>query len=1092
MDAGYTFNPAILRPDYGPKGVDSHGGIGQDPPGNVLVNNPSEDGTSGHDTQSETAVVVGSADNVVVGYNDSFLYPSNHFTGYSISSDGGQTFTDKGAPPASSAGDAGDPILARDNVTGRIYFATLALNNPSIMWVFRSDDNGATFSSPVNAVSGFGSADKEWMAVDNSPGSGQGNVYLIARDFGSANGIFMFRSTDHGASFGTKVTIATAGSSGNVQGAFVTVGPDHTVYAFWYQSDTITGANGRILMRKSTDLGVTFGSAILVTNLASTLGVNGDLNLGGFRSNAFPQVAVNPVSGDLYAVFSNKGAGTQRADAFFTESTNGGTTWSSPVHVTDDTTTRDKWQPAIAVTPDGHSIGIFWYDRRNDPSNTNIDRYGVEGMISGHNVTFGANIRVSDQSFPPAFGRDSYVNGVYMGDYDQVAATNTSYYVPWGDNRLVQAGRNNPDVRFSQIPIQGATGDHFVIDAPSQVNSGDTFSITVTAEDPDGNIDPNYTGTVSFTSSDHRASLPGPYTFTGGDAGQHTFENVMLITGGNQSITASDGTVIGSTTISVIGATHFNIIAPSTIFTGTPFSITVQALDQNGNVVTNYTGTVHFTSSDNLATLPPDYTFDGSEGGQQQFDNVVLVTGGSQTIMVSDGSISGSATIIVRTPTSGFYPPVNYGVGSGPSNLVLADLNGDGSLDIATSNNNSNDVSILFNNGDGTYRLGPTLVDPLSKIPNAIAAGDLIGNGIMDLVTANLGTSATSSDGSISVFIGNGDGTFQPAINYNDPGGPSSVALYDLLGNGILDIVVANNGTGVVTVFIGNGDGTFQAPVKYAAGNGPVEVAIADFNLDGIPDLAVANQNSTFVSILIGNGDGTFKPAVNYNAGAVQLSVTTADFNLDGIPDLVTANYTANTVSVLIGNGDGSFKSPVTYAVGAYPSEVKVDDFNLDGNPDIVTSNYNGNTVSYLQGNGDGTFRAQKTYAAGTGPFFLASGDVDGDGMPDLVTANYSTNSVNVLINAGNFPPSTRQGHDRNVVLSGVTNVSTLPNQVASTASQAPATTDVLATTSLDGVFAAGLTRDLGVVLNHSRSKTLTWFDGAGLQPLSTDDLLLA
>jgi hypothetical protein len=111
----------------------------------------------------------------------------------------------------------------------------------------------------------------------------------VVRDFGSGNGIYLSRSTDHGDTFGPSggVPIVSAGS-GNVQGAWVAVGPDHAVYASWYQSDNVTGTNGRIMMLKSTDQGQTFGSPVLITNLR-VVGINGDLGLGGFRSNAFAQ-----------------------------------------------------------------------------------------------------------------------------------------------------------------------------------------------------------------------------------------------------------------------------------------------------------------------------------------------------------------------------------------------------------------------------------------------------------------------------------------------------------------------------------------------------------------------------------------------------------------------------------------------------------------------------------------------------------------------------------------------------------------------------------------------------------------------------------
>ena len=178
MDATVLHHPeAILRPDFGPKGIAGQPDTGTPPPGpvNVPVNDPTEDGNSVDDTHSETALVVGSGTDIVSAYNDSLL-SSSHYTGYSVSTDGGQTFTDKGAPPASSSGDAGDPVLARDNVTGRVYLATLSLSNSAILWVFHSDDDGQTFSAPVNAAPGGSSPsyDKEWLAVDNSGGPGQG------------------------------------------------------------------------------------------------------------------------------------------------------------------------------------------------------------------------------------------------------------------------------------------------------------------------------------------------------------------------------------------------------------------------------------------------------------------------------------------------------------------------------------------------------------------------------------------------------------------------------------------------------------------------------------------------------------------------------------------------------------------------------------------------------------------------------------------------------------------------------------------------------------------------------------------------------
>jgi hypothetical protein len=419
------------------------------------VNDPGEDLTppQNQDTQSETSLVVAGT-TVLASYNDSHLYnggSSLHFTGYSKSTDRGSSFQDLLGLPNIGGGDCGDPVLARDNVTGRTYFAALSCNNPNIP-LFRSDDDFASFlPGAVNATPGHtGLMDKEWMTVDNFDGPGQGNVYVVVRDFGSGNGIYLSRSTDQGATFGPSggVQIVTGSS---VQGAWVAVGPDHAVYSFWYET-------GFIRMRKSTDQGQTFGSTVTVTTLRTT-GTNGDLGLGGFRSNAFPQAVVNPANGQIYVVYDDKGTGSDRADVFFRQSNDGGATWSAAVRVVDDTLGRDQWQPALAVTPNGTKVGVFWYDRRLDPANTLIDRFGAIGVVAGDTVAFGPNFRISDTSFPTAFGRDPVVNGVYMGDYDQAVADTSSFYLTWGDNRLPSPGHGGipyADVRFARIPVEVA------------------------------------------------------------------------------------------------------------------------------------------------------------------------------------------------------------------------------------------------------------------------------------------------------------------------------------------------------------------------------------------------------------------------------------------------------------------------------------------------------------------------------------------------------------------------------------------------------------------------------------------------------------
>jgi hypothetical protein len=455
---------------------------------NVLVNNPGEDGATRDFTQSETSTVA-FGNTIVVGYNDTdtlgtTVQIDTHTQGDSISTDGGQTFTDMGTLPTGSNGPFSDPVLARDTSSGTIYWASVAAGNflgagsatgptppfVAAIDVNRSFDGGATFQTAVNATPGFGSndsLDKPWIAVDNFPGQGQGNVYVAFSPYLFTStglrdqGIYLTRSTDGGASWGPSGGVPIMTPKGNqdavsAAGAFVAVGPDHSVYVFWW--DFSDGATIRV--SKSTDFGATFSKPIIAAGL-KTHGGNGDLGLtdssgNSFGTNAFPQAAVNPVTGDIYVVYDDQGPNSQdKADIYFTESTDGGNTWSKPLRVNDDTTNNDQWFPALAITPDGNHVGIFWYDRRLDPANNLIDRFGVIGDVSGHTVNFRPNFRVTDESFPPAFNIDHpVVRPNYMGDYDSASADNSYFYTTWGDNRLSDAFfANQPDVRFAKIPV---------------------------------------------------------------------------------------------------------------------------------------------------------------------------------------------------------------------------------------------------------------------------------------------------------------------------------------------------------------------------------------------------------------------------------------------------------------------------------------------------------------------------------------------------------------------------------------------------------------------------------------------------------------
>ncbi|HYV86051.1 MAG TPA: FG-GAP-like repeat-containing protein [Patescibacteria group bacterium] len=301
--------------------------------------------------------------------------------------------------------------------------------------------------------------------------------------------------------------------------------------------------------------------------------------------------------------------------------------------------------------------------------------------------------------------------------------------------------------------------------------------------------------------------------------------------------------------------------------------------------------------------------------------------------------------ILLATPDGSFVPGglVPYS-GYVPIWIAAADVNEDRNPDMILvdagggATNSSGSVHVTLGQGDGTVRDGVALSDVTN--PYSVAVADLDGDGRLDLAVANLG----SYD--VTVYSGDGVGGFGNPTRYAAGGSPFWIASADLNGDHVPDLVTANAGSdlpppgapGDVTVLMGLGGGRFAPPAHVAVGHSSASLALVDLNRDGRVDLAVVDRQDSILTVLLGAGDGSFRTLATYPTGAFPLAVEAADLNADGIVDLAVANYDSSDVSLFAGAGDGTFGSRQRFAAGGHPIFIASGEFDPSRRTDLAVA----------------------------------------------------------------------------------------------------------------------------------------------------------